>query len=61
MIRLAFSSNAYLKFSFEETARRIASIGYEGLELLADVPHAWPAGLLPGRKRRSGRRWRRTA
>lgn len=50
MIRLAFSSNAYLRFSFEETARRIASIGYEGLELLADVPHAWPAGLLPEAK-----------
>ena len=51
MIRLAFSSNAYLRFSFEETARRIAEIGYEGLELLADVPHAWPAGLLPEAKR----------
>ena len=47
MIRLAFSSNAYLRFPFEETAGRIAAIGYEGLELLADVPHAWPAGLLP--------------
>jgi sugar phosphate isomerase/epimerase len=51
MIRLAFSSNAYLKHSFEETAERIAAIGYEGLELLADVPHAWPAGLLPPAKK----------
>jgi sugar phosphate isomerase/epimerase len=51
MIRLAFSTNAYLRFPFEEAAARIASIGYEGLELMADVPHAWPAGLLEGPKR----------
>src|SRR5437016_4452016 len=50
MIRLAFSTNAYLRFPFDEAARRIAAIGYEGLELMADVPHAWPAGLLPGAK-----------
>jgi sugar phosphate isomerase/epimerase len=24
----------------------VADIGYQGIELLADVPHAWPAGLL---------------
>ncbi len=50
MIKLAFSTNAYLKFPFAEAAERIASVGYEGLELLADVPHAWPAGLLPEAK-----------
>ena len=50
MIRFAFSTNAYLRFSFEETAERIAALGYAGLELMADVPHAWPAGLLPGAK-----------
>jgi sugar phosphate isomerase/epimerase len=49
-MRLAFSSNAYQKFSIEETIRRIAEIGYRGLELLADVPHAWPAGLLEEQK-----------
>jgi sugar phosphate isomerase/epimerase len=48
-MQLAFSSNAYLRFSIEETIRRIADIGYRGIELLADVPHAWPAGLLPER------------
>ena len=48
---LAYSSNAYLNFSIEETIARIAGLGYAGLELLADVPHAWPAGLLPERKR----------
>ena len=50
-MRLAFSTNAYLKHPFDEAASRIASFGYEGLELLADVPHAWPAGLLPVQKR----------
>ena len=50
MIRLAFSTNGYLRFSFDETAQRIAALGYSGLELMADVPHAWPAGLLPSSK-----------
>jgi sugar phosphate isomerase/epimerase len=50
-MHLAFSTNAYLRYPFEEAAARIASLGYEGLELLADVPHAWPAGLLEIQKR----------
>ncbi len=49
-MRLAFSSNAYLNYSLEETIARIAALGYRGMELLADVPHAWPAGLLPQRR-----------
>jgi sugar phosphate isomerase/epimerase len=49
-MRLAYSSNAYLNFPIEETIARIAGLGYEGIELLADVPHAWPAGLLEVRK-----------
>ncbi len=48
-MQLAFSSNAYLRFSIEDTIRRVSAIGYRGIELLADVPHAWPAGLLPER------------
>jgi sugar phosphate isomerase/epimerase len=51
MTRLAFSTNAYLRFPFHEAARRIAALGYQGLELMADVPHAWPAGLLDESKR----------
>src|SRR5262249_35799551 len=50
-MKLAFSTNAYLRFPFDEAARRIAACGYRGLELMADVPHAWPAGLLEGPKR----------
>lgn len=50
MLQLAFSTNAYLKFSFAEAARRLAAIGYAGVEIMADVPHAWPANLLPEQK-----------
>lgn len=49
-MHLAFSSNAYMHFSIEDTIAKIASLGYTGIEILADVPHAWPAGLLPERK-----------
>ncbi|MEA1949772.1 MAG: sugar phosphate isomerase/epimerase family protein [Planctomycetota bacterium] len=49
-MKLSYSSNAYMQFSIEETIRRIAALGYGGLELLADVPHAWPANLLDERK-----------
>lgn len=49
-MKLSFSSNAFLRFSVEEAIARIAALGYQGLELLADVPHAWPAGLLDRQK-----------
>ena len=49
-MKLAFSSNAYMRYSIEETISRVADCGYQGIEILADVPHAWPALLLPERK-----------
>jgi sugar phosphate isomerase/epimerase len=49
-MQLAFSTNAYLKFSFAEAVRRLAKIGYQGVEIMADVPHAWPACLLDEQK-----------
>ncbi len=49
-MQLAFSTNAYLKFSFPETVRRLAKIGYAGVEIMADVPHAWPAFMLDEQK-----------
>lgn len=49
-MQLAFSSNAYLRYPIDETITRIAALGYCGIELLADVPHAWPAGLLEVQK-----------
>ncbi|HQR41093.1 MAG TPA: sugar phosphate isomerase/epimerase family protein [Gemmatales bacterium] len=50
-MNLAFSSNAYLNFSFADACRRIKGAGYAGIEIMADVPHAWPAYLLPEQKR----------
>jgi sugar phosphate isomerase/epimerase len=49
-MNLAFSTNAYLKFQFAEAARRLSRIGYRGLEIMADVPHAWPSFLLEEQK-----------
>src|SRR5438105_1228691 len=49
-MKLAFSTNAYLKYSFAEAVRRLAKIGYTGVEIMADVPHAWPAFLLDEQK-----------
>lgn len=49
-MKLAFSSNAYMHFSIEDTIRKIDDLGYSGIEVLADVPHAWPAFLLEERK-----------
>jgi sugar phosphate isomerase/epimerase len=49
-MKLAFSTNAYLKYSFADAARRLAEIGYAGVEIMADVPHAWPAFLLEEQK-----------
>src|SRR6266851_1341879 len=49
-MKLAFSTNAYLKYSFAEAVRRLAAIGYPGVEIMADVPHAWPAFLLDEQK-----------
>ncbi|RDZ62402.1 sugar phosphate isomerase/epimerase [Haloferax sp. Atlit-12N] len=43
MVQLAFSTNAYTRFDLPEAIRRIADHGYDGVELLADVPHAFLA------------------
>jgi sugar phosphate isomerase/epimerase len=48
--QLAFSTNAYLNHSFQDAVARLARIGYAGVEVMADVPHAWPAYLLPEQK-----------
>src|SRR5438067_8108703 len=41
-MKLAFSTNAFTRFSLLEAVRAIKSAGYAGVEILADVPHAWP-------------------
>ncbi|MEO1497694.1 MAG: sugar phosphate isomerase/epimerase family protein [Planctomycetota bacterium] len=49
-MRLAFSTNAYLRQPLEKALPSLAALGYRGVELMADVPHAWPAGLLEEQK-----------
>jgi sugar phosphate isomerase/epimerase len=41
MTKLAFSTNAYTRFSLPEAVERIADHGYAGVELLGDAPHAY--------------------
>jgi sugar phosphate isomerase/epimerase len=42
MIKLAFSTNAFKRYSLEDSIHEIAHIGYTGVEILCDVPHAYP-------------------
>lgn len=42
MFDLAFSTNAFKKNTLEEAIEAIARVGYRGVELMADVPHAYP-------------------
>src|SRR3954451_15765737 len=45
MHRLAFSTNAFKKNTLAEAIDAIAGIGYRGVEIMADVPHAHPASF----------------
>jgi sugar phosphate isomerase/epimerase len=44
-MKFAFSSNAFRKYDIEKTIGIIASCGYEGIEIMADTPHAFPLHL----------------
>lgn len=41
MIKLAFSTNAFKRYSLEDSIREIAKVGYRGVEILCDIPHAY--------------------
>ena len=41
-MKLAFSTNAFKKFSLVESIKAIAGIGYDAIEILCDIPHAYP-------------------
>jgi len=41
-MKFAFSSNAFLQYNLSETISLLAGIGYQGVEIMADVPHAYP-------------------
>ena len=40
-MKLSFSTNAFVNYSIFEAVERIAAIGYQGVELLADTPHLY--------------------
>ena len=42
MLKLAFSSNAFKKTTLTEAVESIAHAGYRGVEIMADLPHAYP-------------------
>src|SRR5580765_2477260 len=50
-MNLAFSTNAYTRFSLDEALEGIRRAGFTGVEILADVPHAWPDSLDPSTTR----------
>jgi len=51
MRRLAFSTNAFKKNTLNEAIDAIASVGYAGVELMADLHHAYPATFDAARRR----------
>src|SRR3954470_4441710 len=44
-MKLAFSTNAYTRHSLTDALRGIRAAGFEGVEILADVPHAYPGTI----------------
>jgi len=47
IVKFAYSTNAFKNFSFEKSVKLINQIGYDGVEVLADKPHLYPAELTP--------------
>lgn len=47
-MKLAFSTNAYTRFPLIEALRRIRAVGYAGVEIVADIPHAYPDAMSEG-------------
>lgn len=45
MASLAFSTNAFTRFSVVEAIETIARLGYAGVEILADEPHVYPTKM----------------
>ena len=44
-MKLAFSTNAYTRHSLTDALRGIKRAGFEGVEILADTPHAFPDAI----------------
>ena len=50
-MKLAFSTNAYTRHPLDAALRGIKAAGFEGVEILADVPHAYPGAMDEGMTR----------
>jgi len=46
-MKFAFSSNAFTNFTLLDAIREISQVGYSGIEIMCDVPHAYPPNLSP--------------
>src|ERR1700733_6930554 len=46
-MKLAFSTNAYTRFPLIDALQGIKDAGFSGVEILADVPHAYPPQITP--------------
>lgn len=44
-MKLAFSTNAYTRFPLADALHGIREAGFAGVEILADVPHAYPPNI----------------
>lgn len=51
MFQLAFSTNAFKKQSLAAAVEAIAAIGYRGVEIMADIPHAYPPFFVPEQRK----------
>ena len=40
-MKIGFSANAFTKFSLSDTIGIISKIGYDGIEIVVDQPHAF--------------------
>src|SRR5580704_8503565 len=50
---LAFSTNAFKKNTLNEAIDAIAKIGYSAAEIMADVPHAYPANFTAAQRQQT--------
>ena len=45
MFKLSYGTNGYQAYKVQEAIQKIKELGYEGIDLMADRPHAYPADL----------------
>jgi protein FrlC len=48
VINWSFSTNAFRAYSLLDTLEILRELGFAGVEIMADVPHAYPPHLSPG-------------